>query len=223
MKTAIVIGATGLVGNKLIKLLCANNNFEIVKVFHRRAIDITHPKIEFHLIDFDNIKTWNNKISGDVLFSALGTTLKSAGSKKKQYEVDYIYQYEVAKAAAENGVKTYVLVSAKGANADSLFFYMKTKGALELDTAKLPFQSLFFIRPNLLIGDRANSRTGEKVGEVVLNVLNAVGILTSQKPIDGKDVAKKMLEKSLENKNAKTVVEGADLKNEFDYRGKNIN
>ncbi|MDP2365977.1 MAG: NAD-dependent epimerase/dehydratase family protein, partial [Ignavibacteria bacterium] len=105
MKTAIVIGATGLVGNFITRKLLDDNRYVKVKVFVRRSLHISNPKLEEHLINFDNIDVWKEYITGDELYSALGTTIKKAGSKDAQYKIDFTYQYEVAKASAQNRVK----------------------------------------------------------------------------------------------------------------------
>ena len=93
--TAIVIGATGLVGSELVQQLLDDERFSLVKIFVRRSFGKQHPKLEEHIIDFDKIHEWGHLVSGDVLFSALGTTLKQAGGKEAQYRIDYNYQYDV--------------------------------------------------------------------------------------------------------------------------------
>src|SRR5690349_10962018 len=138
--TAIVIGATGLVGSELVQQLLDDERFSLVKIFVRRSFGKQHPKLEEHIIDFDKIHEWGHLVSGDVLFSALGTTLKQAGGKEAQYRIDYNYQYDVADAAAKNKVPVYVLVSSAMANVDSKIFYTRMKGELERDIKKLPFQ-----------------------------------------------------------------------------------
>src|SRR5690606_10772270 len=96
-----------------------------------RSLDIRHEKLHVHVIDFDKPEQWERLVDGDVLFSCLGTTLKAAGSKEAQWNVDYGYQYAFAKAARNNGVNSYVLVSASNASPSSPFFYAKMKGKLE--------------------------------------------------------------------------------------------
>ena len=122
---AIILGPTGLVGAKLLDLLLADKRFDKVLIFTRRHTGKTHPKLEEQVIDFDHTVSWAPLVSGDVLFSAFGTTLKKAGSKDAQYKIDYTYQYEFAKAAAANGVKTYVLVSAAYSSSKSKIFYSR--------------------------------------------------------------------------------------------------
>src|SRR5215207_7818097 len=122
-RTAIVIGATGLVGSELVKQLLTDGRFSEIKLFGRRMTGVVHPKITEHLIDFEKPEQWRHLVKGDVVFSALGTTLKQAGSKEAQYKVDHDYQYDFAEVAAENGVTVYVLVSSAMANERSRIFY----------------------------------------------------------------------------------------------------
>ena len=100
MKTALVIGATGLTGRYITHNLLAAEAYEQVVVFSRRALPEQHPKLVNHVVDFDHIDHWAELVNGDDLFSALGTTLKAAGSKAAQYKVDYTYQADVMAAAA---------------------------------------------------------------------------------------------------------------------------
>lgn len=160
-RTAILLGATGLVGRSLLRLLLADPRFTAVTVLTRRTTAVTHDKLREHLVDFDRPDTWNALAVGDVLFSALGTTLKVAGSQAAQYTVDHTYQLHVARAARQNGTDTYVLVSSAGASSRSRVFYSRMKGELERDTAALGFTHVHILRPGPLDGDRAEHRSGE--------------------------------------------------------------
>jgi len=160
-KTAIIIGATGLVGNMLLQQLLQNENYGKIKIFVRKKIDLQHEKLEQQIIDFENPEKLKQFITGDELFSVLGTTLKKAGSKDAQYKVDYTYQYEFAKIASENNVKSYFLVSSAGANENSRSFYMKMKAELDRDVQKLQFKNIQIFRPSALAGKRKETRITE--------------------------------------------------------------
>lgn len=193
--TAIVIGATGLVGRHLIQELVNDQRFNKIKVFSRRSPEIESSKIEEHLIDFDRLEDYKSHIEGDVLFSCMGTTIKTAGSKEVQYKVDYTYQFHMAQFARENVVPDYVLVSSTGANPDSSVFYSRMKGELERDVKELGFQRCILIRPSVLMGERPEFRLGEVIGGKVINALAVVlPFLKKYKGILGQDVAKSMLE-----------------------------
>ena len=116
---ALVLGATGATGQEIVSLLLKDPSYSKVSIFVRNKPDIKHEKLSIHKIDFSRLSDYNEFIHGDVLFSALGTTLKAAGSKPLQYLVDYTYQYEFAKMASDNRVKTYSLVSSLGSNENS--------------------------------------------------------------------------------------------------------
>ncbi len=192
-KSAVLIGATGLVGSEVLNLLLEDGRYRKVKVFHKRSTGIQHPKLEEHIIDFDNIHEWQHLITGDELYSALGTTIKKAGNEESQYAVDYTYQYEVAKAAADNGVKRYSLISSAGANHRSRVFYSRLKGELDDDVKALPFEVITIMRPSILSGDRNESRPGESIGLFFLSFMTKIPGLKKYRPISGSIVAQGMI------------------------------
>ena len=189
---ALVIGATGAVGKDLVDQLLKEDAFERVTVFVRRPLAIENPKLTVHVIDFDHPEQWQNLLQGDVLFSCLGTTIKAAGSQANQWKVDYTYQYEAAKAARENGVGAYALVSSIGADPKSKIFYTCMKGELEEAVKKLGFPACYILQPPSLIR-KGSDRFGEKAGVVMLKVLNAVGLMRSWTPMPTEEVAAAMV------------------------------
>jgi len=191
---ALVIGATGATGRELAQLLLKDDDISQVSIFVRTDPNIKHKKLKINIIDFKELEKHKVIIKGDILFSALGTTKKDAGGKDQQYEIDYTYQYEFAKIAAENGVANYSLVSSVGANAKSSFFYPKIKGALEEAVKKLDFKKIDIFQPPMLIRQPDLMREGEKSGIKIINRLNKIGILKSQKPLAVEALATKMLE-----------------------------
>jgi len=197
MKTAVLIGATGLVGGELLKLLLKDHRFNKVRVFVRRSTGIVDSKLEEHLVDFNQVNAWSPLVQGDVLYSALGTTIKKAGSKDAQYQIDFTYQYQFAKVASDNKIPVYVLVSSSGASSKSSIFYSRIKGELEDAVKKLNFPSIHIMQPSLLVGDRQEQRKGESFAYHFLNGLNALGLFRRFKPIEGKTVAMAMLNCSL--------------------------
>lgn len=190
---ALIIGATGLVGSNLVGLLLKDTAYSQVVVFVRRSTGINHPKLTEYIVDFDSPDDWSDKLQGDVLFSAMGTTIKRAESQAAQYRVDYDYQYNTARLAAANGVENYVLVSAMNAKAGSSIFYSRMKGELEIAVQKLPFRTITLIRPGLLYGERDHSRFGEEMMYTVINGLNRIGLLRKMQPIHGREVAQAMI------------------------------
>ena len=191
---ALVIGATGATGQELVSQLLEDESFNSGSIFVRNDPNITHSKLKTYIIDFSKIEDYKNSIKGDVLFSCLGTTLRDAGSKEKQYLVDLTYQFEFAKIASENGVPNYSLISSTGANENSPFFYPKIKGKLEEAVKKLPFKTIQIFQPPTLIRQKDLIRTGEKIGIKIFGFLNYFGILKSQKPLAVSNLAKIMVE-----------------------------
>jgi uncharacterized protein YbjT (DUF2867 family) len=171
---------------------------------------MTHPKLEEIIIDFDKTATWKQMVQGDVLFSTLGTTIKKAGTQKNQYQVDFTYQYKFAKAAAENRVGTYVLVSSMGANPKSSVFYSRMKGELEEAVSKLGFRKLLIFRPSILEGDRKEERTGEKIGLAITRFLTRF-MLKKYRPTPVDMLANKMIRSAIGSSKGTYVIEGTDI------------
>jgi uncharacterized protein YbjT (DUF2867 family) len=188
----LLLGATGATGKDLLELLLQDEAIQQVDIFTRRNPGIKHKKLNTHVIDFDNPSQWKANVTGDVLFSCLGTTRKLAGSKEAQWKVDHTYQYEFAKIARENRVGCYVLVSAINAAAKSPFFYSRMKGQLDEDVRALRFNKRIIFRPPLLLRGSAERPT-EVQGARIIGFFNRMGLLRAQKPISTKRLAEAML------------------------------
>jgi uncharacterized protein YbjT (DUF2867 family) len=207
MKTALVIGATGVVGQQLVELLIADQRFSLIKVFTRRNLSIDNPKLEIHLVDFGQPELWQHLLTGDVLFSSLGSTIKKAGSKENQYRIDYLYQYQTASFAAANGVPTFVLVSSMGANPKSNFFYPRMKGELERDVKEIGFQRLAILQPSILDGNRIEKRFAEHFSVCMMQIFKYIPGLWKYRPIQARIVAQAMINLACnETPEEKTVV-----------------
>lgn len=207
---ALVLGATGAVGKDLVQQLLADDSFESVDIFVRREVKMDSPKLTVHVVDFDHPEAWADELKGDVLFSCLGTTIKAAGSQEAQWKVDYTYQYEVAKAARANGVKTYVLVSAIGADVKSKFFYSRMKGALDDAVQQLGFEGCFILQPPSLIR-KGSDRFGENVGAAVMKGLNAIGLLRSWTPMPTESVAAAMIRLAQSGRHGIEIIKSQDI------------
>lgn len=199
LHTALVIGSTGMVGRELIKQLCESSEFEQVISFVRRSSGFSHSKLQEHVVNFDQPESWKELLKGDVLFSCMGTTLAAAGSKASQYKVDYTYQYETARMAAENNVPVYVLVSSTGANANSALFYPKIKGQLDEAALKLGFKSVQILRPGQLYGKRQQKRSAELFAVKMMFAINKLRLFKKYKPIHASEVAKAMISAAKRN------------------------
>jgi len=221
-KTALVIGSTGLVGRLLVLNLLEDNCFEKIISFSRRSLDINHSKLREYLIDFEEVNKWKEWVRGDVLFSALGTTIKQAGSKAAQYKVDFTYQYEVARIAAENQVSRYVLVSSLGADPTSRIFYSRMKGELDEAVRKLGFEKISIVRPSALKGEREKERKSERIVIAVTgSVIKILPFLKKYQPIDAGIVARAMINISMDESEEKYRIFNNDVL--FKLAGNSIN
>jgi uncharacterized protein YbjT (DUF2867 family) len=192
-KTALVIGATGLIGNQLTHKLCQSVHYERVKVLVRKPLGWQHARLQEIQFDFDRPNGLLTQ--ADDIFCCLGTTMKKAGSKEAFHKVDYDYPMAVARLAREQGATQYAIVTAMGADVDSMFYYNRVKGEVERDLAALNYPALLIFRPSLLLGNRSESRLGEKLGEGFMKLFNPL-IPAKYKAIDADRVAEFMCEKA---------------------------
>jgi uncharacterized protein YbjT (DUF2867 family) len=192
MKSAIVLGATGLVGREIVDLLEHDAEVERIVLLVRRAPERVANKAEARVVNFRDPSSFG-ALEADALFSALGTTLKTAGSKEAQYEVDHTFQYEVARAAKQAGVPAIALCSALAAKAAARSFYTRMKGELERDVLALGFERTRIVRPSFLEGTRTEPRPGEAIGIGVMNVLGKLPVLSKYRPFSVRAVAAAMI------------------------------
>lgn len=235
-RTAIILGASGLVGSEVLSQLLADKDaseevaqspsnspvssgkepdpgFEKIKIFVRKPIAIKHPKLEQIIVDFDTIGNYSDSIKGDVIFCCLGTTIAAAGSKEAFIKVDHTYPLEFAKVAKQNGVENFLLISSVGADKTASNFYLKVKGDIEFALEKLKFESLIIVRPSMLLGDRKESRFAESVGKVFMELFSFVfiGKLKKYKAIQASAVAKAMIRLSKMNIKGSAVFLSGEL------------
>lgn len=188
---ALIIGATGATGKDLVNTLLRDPDYTGVVTFVRRTSGIHHPKLTEVLTDFDKMEPIEGQINGDVWFSCLGTTLKTAGSKEKQWHIDYEIPLEFARIAKRNGVRQMVLLSSYGASPHSKVFYSKMKGELEEKMKGLGFEKLIIFKPGLLLR-KDTDRLGEKISASVIGFLNKLGIIRKFRPMPTEILAEKL-------------------------------
>ncbi|MET7258878.1 NAD(P)H-binding protein [Dyadobacter fermentans] len=188
---ALIIGATGATGKDLVNTLLRDPDYTGVVTFVRRTSGIHHPKLTEVLTDFDKMEPIEGQINGDVWFSCLGTTLKTAGSKEKQWHIDYEIPLEFARIAKRNGVRQMVLLSSYGASPHSKVFYSKMKGELEEKMKGLGFEKLIIFKPGLLLR-KDTDRLGEKISASVIGLLNKLGIIRKFRPMPTEILAEKL-------------------------------
>ena len=193
-KTAIVIGATGMVGKQVLNLLLDLDVYKQVIAVTRKPLP-THPKLKNLVIDFDRLAEALKKVKADDAFCCLGTTIKQAGTKTAFHKVDYTYNFEFAHTLKQNGCQHFLLISSLGAFPKSLVFYSRVKGLLEKDITALNFSRLSILRPSLLLGERTENRLGESLAVRLIPLISPFlrGGLRAIQPIQGASVAKAMV------------------------------
>jgi len=194
-RTALVAGATGLIGGHVINLLVDNPAYEKVIAISRRPLGIQHEKLDNRLIDFNQLEQVDDLFHVDSIFCCLGTTMKKAQSQEAFRAVDYEYPLSLGRMAKKHGVNNFLLVSSMGANAQSSIFYSRVKGELEEQLIQLDLPKLFVFRPSLLLGNRQEFRLGEKAGEWLAKPLSAllIGQWRKYRPIEAARVAEAMV------------------------------
>lgn len=204
---ATLIGATGLVGKALLDQLLADDDFSAVHVLTRRATGKAHPKLTEEIVDFDQIKNSSLQIHADVLFSTLGTTLKTAGTQERQWEIDFDMQFNTAEIAWNGGTKKLVLLSSAGANAKSTIFYSRMKGELDEAVQNLKVENVSIIRPSMLVGNREEFRWAEKIFTPLMYAFCWIPGIRKYRPINDKVVAKAMINASKLNQESYRIYE----------------
>ena len=198
MATALIAGATGLVGSYLVDQLVAAPEYERVIAVTRRPLEVEHPKlIEVHA-SFDALDRLPEPLRGDDAFCCLGTTMKKAGSRDAFRAVDHGAVLAFAWAAQRGGAKRFFTVSAMGADPASRIFYNRVKGETEQALEVLGFDTLAIFRPGLLRGPRKEYRLGERLGAVALALADPllIGRLRKYRAVHAATVARAMLRTS---------------------------
>lgn len=200
MKTALVIGASGLVGRQCIYQLIEEKHYIKVIALLRTEVNIKHHKLEQVIVDFDRLDKFTDKINADDIYCCMGTTIKTAGSNENFRKVDFEYPLNTALLAHKNGASQFLLVSSMGADKDSSVFYTRVKGELEEALSKTGYKSVHIFRPSLLLGDRKEFRLGELIAKKIMSMISFgfIGYLSKYKPVKDIAVAKAMVKIGVE-------------------------
>lgn len=194
---AVVLGATGLIGEQLTQQLLNDSAFSKVRILVRKPVNLSHPKLEVEIVNFENPAAFRNKLGqGNCIFCCVGTTQKKVKGDKVAYrKVDFDIPVNAAKIANDAGFTNYLLVSAVGANAHASNFYLKLKGKVEDEIAALHFDSFHTFRPSVLLGERKEFRFGEIIAKGVIRMISGLffGNLRKYKEINASAVAKAMI------------------------------
>jgi uncharacterized protein YbjT (DUF2867 family) len=195
VKTAIILGATGLTGGKLLELLLYEPNYTKIKLFSRSSVGIADPKIEEYLGDMFNLNDFKDKFTGDEVFCCIGTTKSKTPNKDLYKKIDYGIPKSAALLAKENEIKTFIVISALGANAKSSIFYNRIKGQMEEAVLQAQIPRTYILQPSLIGGKREEKRIGEWIFKQLMRVANLVmaGPLKKYKTIHPNTIAKGMV------------------------------
>lgn len=193
--TAILLGASGLVGGYLLDMLLDCGIYKQIVIFVRKPLSKVHPRLIQHIIDFDKTESYKHLVKGDDLFCCLGTTIKKAGSQAAFRKVDYEYPLKFAEIAKEAQIEQFLIITSIGADAKSSVFYTRTKGECEDSISALQLNTLRIFRPSLLLGNRPEFRLGEKLSKYSMKLLSIfmVGKLKKYRPIEARQVANAMM------------------------------
>ena len=212
MKTALLYGASGLVGSHLLNQLIKDTNYSKIKLFVRSVTEIIDPKVEIIKIDFNNLQNHKEDVKGDDCFFCIGTTKQNSSDKDEYRRVELDIPKEIAKIAKLNLVNSFIFVSAIYANPNSSGDYVRFKGLVEEELKRLNFPKLALMRPSFLMGDRKEKRVGEKIGIFVFKLLSPLllGPLKKMRPIHSEKVAKAMIRAANEN-SEKNIFESNEI------------
>ena len=202
MKTAIIAGASGLIGSHLLNNLLENNQYDKIIALLRKEIPFHSPKLLQVIVDYNNLESINDYLKCDDVFCCLGTTIKKAGSQDEFYKVDFQYCLNLAIETHKNGASNFYLVTALGANANSKVFYNSVKGKLENAIQNIGFNSYYIFRPSILLGNRNEFRLGEKIMQMIMKPFSKLmfGSMKKYAAIESKQVAKAMYWLAISNK-----------------------
>jgi len=215
MKTALLVGASGLIGSEVLNILIDEPKYEKIHMLVRKSLNPKSPKVIEHIINFDELQSFNPGVEVDDVYCSLGTTIKKAKTKENFRKVDFDYVFALGKNALQWNAKKFMLVSALGANARSRIFYNRIKGEVEEALMKLDFQGLYFFRPSLLMGNREEQRAGEKTAIAVYKIINPLfmGPLKKYKGIDYRKVARAMVSAALNTNESFKIFESDEIQN----------
>jgi uncharacterized protein YbjT (DUF2867 family) len=206
-KTALLVGATGLTGGYCLEFLLKEPAYRNVHAFVRTAIAITDTKFVQHIVDFHELETFHEHLEVDDVYCCLGTTIRKAGSQEAFRRVDFDYPVKLAALTQHCGAKQFLIITSIGANPRSRVFYSRVKGEVEEALTKISFDAIHIFRPSLLLGERKEHRTGEKVGAVAMAALKPamIGPLKKYRALRASDVALAMVRTAQMNLNGVNI------------------
>jgi len=213
-KTAIILGATGLTGSILLHKLIKDSRYGTVKLFSRSTIEGMPSKVKQFIGDLLELEKFKADFMADEVYCCIGTTTKKTPNKILYKQIDYGIPVTAAKLSKENGIPTFLVISAMGANMKSSVFYNRTKGEMEHDVLQQGIRNTSILRPSLIGGERRERRIAEKIGLVVFTVIQPlfIGPLKKYKIINAECIAQAMVNLANNTSNAEVIITSDDIK-----------
>ncbi len=207
MKTAIIIGATGLTGSLVLEQLILDERYSKIVLFSRSSSGVHHSKVDEYLVDLLKLETSKADFIADEVYCCIGTTKKKTPDKNVYKTIDYGIPVAAARLCKANGIHTIAIVSAIGANPKSSIFYNRTKGEMEQDVLKEEIERTYILRPSFIGGNRKEKRAGEKIGIAIFKFLKPlfIGGLKKYAIIDASKIASKMIQLANSNEPSKVL------------------
>ena len=206
-RSALILGATGLVGAECLRLFAESDRFARVVALTRRPLSNAPPRVETHVVDFERLEAAAEHFRVSHIVCALGTTIKKAGTQEAFRRVDHDYPLAAARLGLRQGAQHFLLVSALGASARSRIFYSRVKGEVEDAIRALPYRSVTIVRPSLLLGERGEFRLGEAIGKVFAGLIPG-----RYRPVHARDVAAALLAAAVEDRPGVRVIESEEIR-----------
>ncbi len=172
MKTAIILGVTGLTGGILLNQLIEDERYSNIKLFSRKSSGISHPKIEEHIIDMVQLRAHAENFTGNDVFCCVGTTNAKTPDKELYHKIDYGIPVSAARLSKTNKINTFIVISALGADSESRIFYNRTKGEMENAILEFELPKTHILQPSLIGGKREEKRPGEYFFKVLMKIFN---------------------------------------------------
>lgn len=204
--SALILGATGLVGAECLRQFAESDRFAPVIALTRRPLPLAPPRVATHVADFERLEEAADHFRVSHIVCALGTTIKKAGSQEAFRRVDHDIPLAAARLGLQEGARHFLLVSALGASARSRIFYSRVKGEVEDDIRALPYRSVTIVRPSLLLGERGEFRLGEAVGKVFAGLIPG-----RYRPVHARDVAASLLAAAVEDRPGVRIIESEEI------------
>lgn len=212
-KTAIILGASGLTGGLLLEKLIVDGRYESIKLFSRSSIKGLPNKVKQYIGDLLELEQFKNDFTGDEVYCCIGTTAKKTPDKSLYRDIDYGIPVAAAKLAKANGINTFLVISAMGANKKSSVFYNRTKGEMEQEVLNQAIPRTSILRPSLIGGERNEQRLLEKIGLVVFKVIQPlfIGPLKKYRIINADSIAQAMLNLANATSNTDVIITSDDI------------